>query len=1021
LKPLLLSLTAFGPFAGQEIIDFRPLGERALFLVHGPTGAGKTSILDGICCALYGETSGDERTGKQMRSDHAAADRLTQVQLDFAVGPARYRVWRCPEQDRPAARGAGMTRQAADATLWLRSAILADADNGQVLATGVRDVSERIKSLLGFGASQFRQVVMLPQGQFRRLLSAASAERQAILAMLFETDKYRNIEQFLTQRAKDTLARLERNREAARQFLDQAGAESAQALEVAVGQQRVELGNLQREIELSKARLALAQGALESGNAAQVKLDRQRKAQLGWEALQRELPQQQQRKVMMDRARKAAALRGAQEDRDARCDEGNLARQAADKAEVQAKRAETNRRQMADQLVLEQGRKGDRDVAAERVRQLAAWAGQVADLEVAQAQAAQAAKAHQTAQMSRAKADSLLRDVKANLLDLKPRLAQAQVVAARLEGLQRQAKECQRIADLRQACDATLRLHAAATRAVQQGAATLDVCNQSWRQARSDLDMLAEARVHGQATLLARQLVAGTACPVCGATDHPRPATGAAAPPDEQTLATAREVARRAERELEQARTTAAQAELDLARHAAGLSQQQAHLGDAAAQALPDLLAAAAAAQAASAQAERQVKDLAALAATVLRTEQRLVDAETALATADADVSLKSGAHQAAVGLCAERERGIPTDLRQPGALAAARQVAVAHAQQLDQALEAATQRAGAAVSAAAAAAATGRAAEQALVTAATRAAAADAAFAAGWQADAFASEEDYRAACRSPAELDTLEAAIGRFAEALAAARTAVDAATAEADGVAAPDLGTLAAAAGQAAAAHTQALTQEARLQEQVRNRNQILMNLQKLAEQADRDEQEYRVLGRLAQTASGSNKRRLTFERYVLAALLDGVLVAASARLSRMTQGRYTLQRAQGVGDQRRAGGLELEVLDAHTGRERAVATLSGGEGFLAALSLALGLADVVQSQAGGIHLDAIFVDEGFGSLDPAALDEAIGALLELQAGGRLVGIISHVTELQSRIDARLEVVAGQGGSHTRLVLP
>jgi exonuclease SbcC len=170
-----------------------------------------------------------------------------------------------------------------------------------------------------------------------------------------------------------------------------------------------------------------------------------------------------------------------------------------------------------------------------------------------------------------------------------------------------------------------------------------------------------------------------------------------------------------------------------------------------------------------------------------------------------------------------------------------------------------------------------------------------------------------------------------------------------------------------------------------------------------------------------ASGKNELGLTFERYVLAALLDEVLLAASRRFHRMSQGRYSLKRAAGRADRRRAGGLDLEVLDSHTGGQRAVATLSGGEGFLASLSLALGLADVVQAHAGGVHLDTIFVDEGFGSLDPEALEQATRVLQDLQAGGRLVGIISHVTELRNSIDVRLDVRPGRAGSVARFSLP
>ena len=200
-----------------------------------------------------------------------------------------------------------------------------------------------------------------------------------------------------------------------------------------------------------------------------------------------------------------------------------------------------------------------------------------------------------------------------------------------------------------------------------------------------------------------------------------------------------------------------------------------------------------------------------------------------------------------------------------------------------------------------------------------------------------------------------------------------------------------------------------------------------IEKLWEQLDRAEKnlvkledEYQIVGGLSDAANGKNDRFLTFQRFVLAALLDDVLLAATARLQIMSGGRYIMEREPEGQRRRSPWGLDLKVFDHYTGQARPVATLSGGESFLAALALALGLADVVQAHTGGIHLDAIFVDEGFGSLDPEALDLALRALIDLRRGGRLVGLISHVPELKERISARLEVTPTRNGSTARFVV-
>jgi exonuclease SbcC len=182
----------------------------------------------------------------------------------------------------------------------------------------------------------------------------------------------------------------------------------------------------------------------------------------------------------------------------------------------------------------------------------------------------------------------------------------------------------------------------------------------------------------------------------------------------------------------------------------------------------------------------------------------------------------------------------------------------------------------------------------------------------------------------------------------------------------------------------------------------------------------EQQYGIAGRLHEIASGNNPLRMTFERFILASLLDEVLFAGTRRLKIMSSGRFEMHRALASIDLRTSGGLDLQIFDTYTGTSRPVTSLSGGESFLAALSLALGLADIVQSNAGGIRLETIFIDEGFGSLDAEALDLAFQALSNLGLGGRLVGIISHVTELRERIDTRLEVVSDRKGSSTRFIL-
>ena len=284
-----------------------------------------------------------------------------------------------------------------------------------------------------------------------------------------------------------------------------------------------------------------------------------------------------------------------------------------------------------------------------------------------------------------------------------------------------------------------------------------------------------------------------------------------------------------------------------------------------------------------------------------------------------------------------------------------------------------------------------------------------------------FASEEDYRAARLTPEDRDRFGKEIQDHRLESKSAEDRVKRTREESKGIETPDLDGLTAKAAEAEGEVDAAAKELNGLEKDAKQAEDWLARLGRTAVEASRLEDRYGVVGRVADAANGQNTLRMTFQRFVLATLLERVLVAATARLLDMSRGRFRLQRAREQADRRAAGGLDLEVFDAHTGTQRSVTTLSGGESFQAALSLALGLADVVQSYAGGLRMDTIFVDEGFGSLDSEALDLALNTLMDLRRSGRLVGIISHVDGLKERIDARLEVRPGPRGSTARFVTP
>jgi exonuclease SbcC len=282
-----------------------------------------------------------------------------------------------------------------------------------------------------------------------------------------------------------------------------------------------------------------------------------------------------------------------------------------------------------------------------------------------------------------------------------------------------------------------------------------------------------------------------------------------------------------------------------------------------------------------------------------------------------------------------------------------------------------------------------------------------------------FAGDAEYSAALLEPDALAALEQQVRDYQDALLLARGAHREAQAKIVGHSRCDLALLTQTELDRRARCDAAIADLSALGERHGALSGLMEGLEALAREQAALEADYAIAGRLSQVATGNNVYRMNLQRFVLSVLLEDVLIEANHRLKLMSKGRYAFQRRAEGGDRRSKAGLDLDVEDAYTGTQRAVATLSGGESFMAALSLALGLSDVVQAHSGGIRLDTLFVDEGFGSLDPDSLELAIRTLIDLQAAGRTVGIISHVPELKEQIAAQVVVESGVNGSRLRVV--
>ncbi len=977
-----LEVTAFGPFADTVRLDVDDVGRDGLFLLWGPTGAGKTTLLDAIVFALYGTVPGARGEERRLRSDHARPGVRTEVVCEVTLGGERLLVVRRPEQRRPKLRGTGWTTEQARLTVQRLT-----AEGWEPVSTRIDEGSEHLRSRLGLSAEQFCQVVLLPQGDFARFLRAEPEDRGRLLRTLFDVDRFARVEDWLAG-----------ERQSARQRLDDVRVQMS-TLIARVAQVA--------DVEVPEALAPEMVGAVGAGHV------------VPWVAGIRTEADARRTTAQLDAERAAAQVR-----------EGDRALAAARALEERHTRRERARQELDRLTAAETGLAGARAVLdagrrAEPLRDALESAGRSAlAAEEAAAQAARAEQAWQEVATGRDADGALargLRDAAAAARALLPEVDRAAELAREGARLARSVDELEvRVrhgsADLAEwpervraqevvvegRQEATARLPGltaeveglAAAVAAAEAAAVLTTrvaaCRQAeqdtrevWLDARERLAALRGARLDGMAAELAAQLRDGIGCPVCGAVEHPSPASRHEAAVTAEDEERAREVVEDAEARAVSARTVREEQQRELV-------AAQARAGDVPLPVLREQWGAAQAAERAAAEAATGLEGarvhLAELTARLDQVRHQVADdrellertRERASATAAARAEV-DGRLAAARGddpdlpgritrLVAEAERcetllaAREADLRAREAADLARRVAESRA--VEEGFDDVLAAADALLDRRRLRALTDEVAEHDRRLVAVRAALAEPDLAdLGPKPDLEAAESAWRAAtAQREAAVAALEQAGLRAAalDALAGEVTAVDVQLED----------------GRAWADQVTSLAD--------------LVN------------------GR------GANTLKMRLQSFVLAARLEEVAAVASRRLQHMSDGRYTFVHSDAQGRHGARGGLGLDVFDEYTGIRRPTKTLSGGESFMASLALALGLADVVTAESGGVQLDTLFVDEGFGTLDPQALDAVMTVLDELRRGGRTVGLISHVEELRTRIGSRVEVVAGRHGS-------
>ncbi|EKM26323.1 AAA family ATPase [Vibrio sp. HENC-03] len=1006
MKPIKLTMQAFGPFAQTETIEFDKLGTNPLFLINGPTGSGKTSILDAICFALYGETTGNERQGIQMRCDMAAPTLLTEVTLEFSLHGKSYRVIRSPEQEAPKARGEGMTVRKHTAALYEIT------DEEKLITSKTTQVKTEVTNIIGLNETQFRQVMVLPQGKFRELLLATSKEREEIFGQLFQTDIYKKIEYALKDKASAISKAKDEFDNQIRGALQVAGVSSEAELTELREALSVQFESVQKQEQESLAQLNAVKTELQKAEALSNEFKKREHAEV---ALKQHLEQSDavsSRQLKLDNAKKASKV--------------ELPYVTLQNASKQTQELEQKVAKLSQDLTVAndavKSKEGALQTAKEQAAQLPKLTEQQYQLEGMKGKLVEKSELEKAINAGLAQ-KSEFEATRKKYIALKEKLTleaqqgqksldQARVDVASIGSVEAEIKQQQRLMQDLQKLTGLNQELAKLDALTPSKQALVDQAKARYVELQRSADTLELSWHNAQAALLAQRLQAGEMCPVCGSVEHPQPAQFVGEEVTKEQVQRARNTEREGQVALNQLSNQLEQHNIAVGQYKHQIEQLSVELGQNASMDLGAL-------QASMQQLNERLQQLSSI--NLVQLEQSVNELNQRCVTGEGkinDLQNQMVANESTIKVNQEQLTKLSASLdAKYSSLEVLEQDIVAIQKQiteLNTAFESAQNHLQQAVLAKTNIESQLTTNQQWLNEALERLNTAKTDWAQALQASAFEDEAQFLASKVDEAEMQVWQQEIDAFKQTqIKLEQTLADLNSTLKDLVL-PDLEERNVKLNSIQQGYVEARNQLDSTRSLFERLEKVRNDIATLHDKNTKLEDEYKVFGTLYDVASGKTGSRISLHRFVLGVLLDDVLIQASQRLSLMSKGRYILARKT-EGFKGAAGrGLDLVVEDSYTGKTRDVATLSGGESFMAALALALGLSDVVQSYSGGIRLDTLFIDEGFGSLDPESLDLAIQTLVDLQQTGRMIGVISHVSELKEQMAQRIDVEPSRLGS-------
>ena len=1034
MRPIKLTISAFGPYASKQVIDFEELKGRNIFVISGKTGAGKTTIFDAISYALYGEASGESRETDSLRSHFADDNTETYVELEFELRGEKYTVNRVPKQKKKKARGEGYTEKSADATLTL--------PDGKVI-TKVKNVTDKIIEILGITREQFKQIVMLAQGEFKKLLLADSVEREGIFRKIFNTYDFEKIQAEL----KDKAANLSKNRTKSKHEME-INLKNIKGEHDIVIDEYVDFplvieklkDLLERDNNIYKT---LNEEGKEVDNKLQVKnqekaiietnnnliKEKEIIAKALEELLSKEDEYKNKAKAIID-GKNAKEVKYIEDKLiettkklTKREEDYNLSLKNIDSLKL--KQEEANKL-----LQIEESKECDREKLSVEINNLNKLEEKIIELDSLNNKVMHLKQSAENSKLqiinNKKETEELKKSKEEKELQLKD-IATLETKKVELESdIKAKNKTLDEVRELFKVIRSFQNTYIEHNNKAKE----YKEFEVEYKKVKENYEKMDDLYKKEQAGILASKLQENEPCPVCGSTNHPNKATikENLKIPTKEELKVAKENLDKLEKEnlekinnlttLNSNKTTyLEQVNNHLSMLSATLNIDKTfnsetakvvkNLGTELKSVIDKLKDELLKVIDKISLKEKIEKELNLITTTINEREHSLIKLEECEKNYTTELTQN-------ITKIDEYKKEIPeniTDLKTLNNLIEVKTKELNISKEklaklrlenenLAKKLEGENS--------------TSKEINKSIEELKLEIANNKANFNEAIKEQGFDNIQTYEDAKLQISMVESLEKEVENYNSELKLTKAKQEDIINKTKDIVFMDITTID---EEIRSIQNNKKELESKLRELhaiIVGNKTILKNVENLNIEFKEIEEEYKVVGELADLANGKKAPYISFERYILASYFEDIIEAANIRLEKMTGDRFSLIRktskSKGAGQK----GLELEIYDNYTDSSRDVSSLSGGESFKASLSLALGLSDIVQSNAGGVSLDTMFVDEGFGTLDPQSLDNAIDSLLELQRGGRLVGIISHVEELKERIDAKLEVTSTSKGS-------